>query len=210
MEHNHHKGFTLLEVMVAISIFAVIGLGCWQVLDNAITSDKRLNERAQHLQQLQRAMWVISRDINNIIDRAVRNANGYKEAPLTSLQAGFGLQLTHGGWPNPAQTKRSELQRSAYSLEPNNDGGYDLIRTYWPSLDRAPETPAIQQHLLHHITYLEFEFIDQAGKTWFYWPLGNEKDADNQKIPAGIVIKIGTEDFGDIERVYALRDRAAR
>lgn len=194
--------------MVAIAIFAVIGLGCWQVLNRVMASNEQLEQRTEQLRELQRGIWLLSRDINNIVDRPIRDNSGYKEPALTSLTANFLLQLTRSGWLNPSAQKRSELQRVAYNLEPDDSGSYTLIRTYWPVLDRAPDTNAIHQPLLKNVTHFELEFIAPHGEQLFYWPPNNrDKNQSVDSIPAGILIRIGTTTFGEIERLYTLRDR---
>ncbi|MDX1560391.1 MAG: prepilin-type N-terminal cleavage/methylation domain-containing protein, partial [Marinobacter sp.] len=50
------RGFTLLEVLIAVTITAVIGLGVWQVINGVVNSRDRVNELAEQFDGLQRAM----------------------------------------------------------------------------------------------------------------------------------------------------------
>ena len=47
-QHRSHPsaqaGFTLMEVLIAVTITAVIGLGVWQVLGNVVSSRDRVND----------------------------------------------------------------------------------------------------------------------------------------------------------------------
>lgn len=210
------RGFTLLEVMIAIAIFAVIGLGCWQVLHHVTTSKQRLEVRSEQLRELQKASWLIARDIRNLVDRPIRDNNGQHEAAISSLITGYALSLTRSGWVNPLNQPRSTLQRVAYTLEPSDNGKSSLVRYYWPVLDRAPETEPRKQIIISDVSHFEVQFIDNYGESQFHWPLRNDNftpqnTAQNSRkeiapLPAGIMLRFGIDPFGEIERLFALRD----
>ncbi len=204
MHNTAERGFTLLEVMVAIAIFAVIGLGSWQVLERAISSKQVLENRSEQLRQLQRAMWLISRDMQNIVNRPVRNHSGETEPPVSSLIPGYALTLSRSGWHNPLDEPRSSLQRVAYSLEPNDSGNNDLVRYFWAYPDQASGTTPQSQTLLHNVRRLEVNFINSLGEEQFHWPVSQTSLSDN--LPAGISLQLETELFGNIYRLFALRE----
>lgn len=212
--NKQQLGFTLLEVMVSIAIFAVIALGSWQVLDRVTTSKSRMEQRSAQLRELHRGMWLLARDIRSIVNRPIRNTLGEREDALTTLIAGYPLLLTRDGWPNPLGEQRSSLQRVGYLVKPTEIGTNALMRHYWPVLDQAPESKPHQQILLNNVDYFEVQFIDNSGNTFFHWPPNspdfndgniNEKAEDNS-IPAGIRIRITVKPFGDIERLFAIRE----
>ncbi len=193
-----------MEVMVAIAIFAVIGLGSWQVLERAISSKQILDTRSAQLRQLQRAMWLISRDMQNIINRPVRNFAGETEPPVSSLIPGYLITLTRGGWSNPLHEPRSQLQRVAYNLVSNDAGSNDLVRYFWPHPDQASGEKPKVQILLSNVRHLEVNFINNLGEEQFNWPVSQNQTADN--LPAGISLQLETELFGNIYRLFALRE----
>src|SRR5690554_591497 len=113
------RGFTLLEVLIAVSITAMIGVGATQLLSNVIESRQAIDIRADQLASLQRFNMVVSRDIEQIINRPIRDEYG-EEQPALMLETGqYLLEFTRAGWRNSplAQEPRSELQRVAYRLE---------------------------------------------------------------------------------------------
>jgi len=207
----NQKGFTLLEVMVAIAIFAVIGLGCSQVLDRVITTKTQIEERSAQLRQLQRGVWLLARDIRSIVDRPVRNTIGEQEHAVTSLVAGYPLLLTRNGWANPLGEKRSTQQRVGYVVEPTEEGNNALVRYYWSVLDQAPNSEPRRQVLLENINYFEVQFIDTQGNQEFHWPPNTDttNDTDIQPtgtIPAGILIRMNVAPYGEIERLFSIRN----
>ena len=66
------KGFTLLEILIAMAIFTLIGLASTGLLTTVIDSNDLSSERFQKLQQLQRAMVILERDIQQAVPRAAR------------------------------------------------------------------------------------------------------------------------------------------
>lgn len=206
--NNQQRGFTLLELMVSLAIFAIIGLGSWQVLDRVITIKSVLEKRSAQLHQIQKGLWILSRDLRTVVNRPIRDNNGAPEPSFSSMVPGYSLLLTHQGWQNPLGESRSNLQRVGYSLEPDGTGNKNLVRHYWHVLDRAPNTIASQQILLKGIESIEFQFIDNQGNTAFYWPPETENSAKlaQSAVPAGVRIKLDVPLFGQMERVYSLRD----
>lgn len=173
------RGFTLLEVLIAVSITAMIGVGATQLLSNVIESRQTIDIRADQLASLQRFNMVVSRDIEQIINRPIRDEYG-EEQPALMLETGqYLLEFTRAGWRNSplAQEPRSELQRVAYRLESIHSDecevariklenrGADieksqcLVRYFWPVLDRANNSEPIAQMVLEQVDELEIEVM---------------------------------------------------
>jgi general secretion pathway protein J len=131
---NHQRGFTLMEVLIAVSITAVIGLGVWQVTSGVIMSRDRVNEVAGEFEGLQKTFLLLERDLRQVLNRPVRNIYGDYEPALTSQGEEFELMVTHQGWRNPLGKQRSELQRSAWEYT-----GDEVRRRYWIMVDQAQE-----------------------------------------------------------------------
>ena len=53
------SGFTLVEVMVAISIFAVVAAGVYRVLSTMVETQNKVVAHSEALRDLQRALWLI-------------------------------------------------------------------------------------------------------------------------------------------------------
>ena len=59
------SGFTLMEVLIAVTITAVIGLGVWQVVSSVMNSRDRVDEVAQAFDGLQKTMLLLE-DVEGI------------------------------------------------------------------------------------------------------------------------------------------------
>ena len=76
--HTSSKGFTLLEVLIAIAIFSVISMASFSIFETVLNSDTVTKERTDRINELQRGFLIIERDMLQIARRSVR-LNG--EAP---------------------------------------------------------------------------------------------------------------------------------
>lgn len=209
MKH-HNRGFTLAEVLVALAILSVIGLGCWQVGAQLLQTKSRMEERSARLREVQRGLWMLARDLNQIVDRTSRDPVGLREPAVTSLVPGQTLTLTRNSWSNPPGARRSQLQRVAYTLADDDRGGRRLVRRYWSSPDRSRLTPVHEQTLIDDVDYLEIQFIDMGGKVHFHWPLQvvGTYDTPGKRgngVPAGLRIRLGLPPYGEIDRLFSLR-----
>lgn len=202
-----HHGFTLLEVLVAISIFSIIGLSAYHVLHVVISSEATAATHSASQSRLQRAMLLVSNDLEQVVDRPVRDAYGERLSALSTNNYGYLLEFTRQGWRNPLQLPRSNLQRVAYGLknysDPDEPGGFSirLIRYYWLVLDRAPDSLPKSQVLLDNVLDTRFRFLDRDGAWHSAWPNGVE-----QALPAAVEISIETEDAGMVKRLFQTGD----
>ena len=68
---NRRHGFTLIEVMVALAVFAILSAMTSQALYHAFDTRARVNEQANQLNAIQLAMTLIRRDTQQIIERSI-------------------------------------------------------------------------------------------------------------------------------------------
>ena len=120
---NAHKGFTLLEVMIAISITALIGVASTNLLSNIIESKNITDIRSQQLTTLQRFNQFVSRDVEQIINRGIRDQYGDTQAAIIIDSSDYLAEWTRLGWRNSPinDDPRAEIQRVAFQLFDIND-----------------------------------------------------------------------------------------
>jgi general secretion pathway protein J len=201
------RGFTLLEVLIAIGITAVIGLGVWQVLSGIIQSRDRVDELATQFEALQRTMLFLERDITQVVNRPARNIYGDYELALTSRETDYALMLTRQGWRNPLGLRRSSLQRVAWEYT-----GDEVRRRYWVSVDQGQEDESTDTLMLERVTDFSIRFMDQQRNWRDDWPtdeslasqaLGAKPEVP---LPTGIEVTINHERFGTLTRTFPLPD----
>ena len=160
------SGFTLIELLVALAIFGVLALLAYGGLSGMLTTRALVDERAEALRELQLAYRTFERDIEQLVQREIRDEFGQpKPALIAGSQIGESLELSRGGWRNPAEQARSTLQRVAYLVEDKK-----LMRATWAALDRAPSATSQEQELLSGVSELRMRFLDPANVWQESWP----------------------------------------
>ena len=193
MPRERH-GFTLLEMLIALGVFAVIGLMSSQILSGIVDLSDTVRDRSDQLAELQRAMFIVSRDVEQMTRRPVRDAFGDSTAAIIIGQPL--IEFTRRGWQNPLRSPRSELQRVAYTIA---DG--DLVREFWPLLDRGPDTEAITQVLLQGVVDVEIVAHAARGDEFRYWPVDVTADAEENALEA-IELRLDHEVYGRLGRLW--------
>jgi|JI7StandDraft_1071085.scaffolds.fasta_scaffold06825_4 general secretion pathway protein J len=160
-----NRGFTLLELMLAMAIFAIVGFASSALLDAVMRGDEASQQAQQRLQKLQQSFMLMDRDFWQITPRQIR-VNG--EAPGKAVLAGGknwiesdddGVTLTHAGWSNPgAVLPRSEVQLVGYRVQEKQ-----LQRLYYIYPDAVTGTEPRVQVLMDKVEGLKIRYMD-AGR----------------------------------------------
>lgn len=192
------RGFTLIEVMVALAVFGVMSLLAYVSLGQTLANADMLTARMDRLQSVQRTISYLSSELLQASPRSVRVELG--GAPSPALQSAFGsdfaLQLTHGGWPNPAGVPRSTLQRTAYRIEES-----ELIRYHWNVLDRTVNNLPITTVMLEEVEGLAFRFLTVNDDWIEQWPPLSAQGGPVTSLPRAVEIVLLLPDEGEITRV---------
>jgi general secretion pathway protein J len=198
---RRHAGFTLLELLVSLAIFALLATMAYTALNTVLKARKEVDQRAARLTELQTAFMVMERDIEEAVARPVRDDLGDEQAALKGGGVGVTiLSLTRTGWRNPLGVARSDLQRVAYGF--NNQ---QLLREAWNSLDRAPGSEPYSEVLINGVSTVDVRFLGQDRQWLGYWP----PDSGNGSQPAGaalmplaIEISVDVDGWGRIVRLF--------
>ena len=192
---RRQNGFTLIEILVALFIFALVALISGQLLSRTLSAQDQLQDRGERLALVHRAMQIIQRDLLQLTNRSIRDADGFGSlAPLLINTDGF-IEMTRVGWRNPLRHRRSEMQRVSYRLEDEK-----LVRGYWHTLDRGYDAEPAFQTLLEEVKRVEFYVLDTQGEEHKFWPpqLQGGQAAD----PAAIILRFEIAPFGVVERIW--------
>ncbi|PSW03374.1 type II secretion system minor pseudopilin GspJ [Photobacterium lipolyticum] len=192
------RGFTLLEVLVAIAVFAMLSLSAYQVLSNVQLSDQQSREHNERLKSIQRAMVMMDNDFRQIVARRVRN-QGEQPSEKLLLSGEYlldsqdqGIIFTRAGWQNPQQMfPRGENVRVGYRIIEDK-----LERVWFRYPDTVVGTEPLVRETLADVTKLSFRYYSE--KKWV------DEWSKETALPEGIMVKMTLADFGDIERVYLL------
>lgn len=201
IDRVNSNGFTLLELLVAIGMFAILGVLAYGGLNTVLTAQTHTKEEAERLAALQLCMRYLQRDIEQFVDRPVRDKFGdLKPSLIVSEQPS--VEFTHSGWRNPAGLLRSQLQRVSYGLDDEST----LIRLTSPLLDGADDDELIRTPLLEGVEGLEIRVLDEQNKWQKEWPPLSEAQqapGDTQQ-PIALEISLVADPWGEIRRLIAL------
>ncbi len=187
-------GFTLIEMLVAIAVFALASALAYGGLRSIVTAQEQDSAVKARLGRLQFAIGLIERDVSSAARRGIRDAYG---APRAALEGDAQhLELSRYGLANALLLPRAELERVAYL---RRDAA--LLRLRWPVLDRAPATRAQEDRLLDGVTRLEWVFLDAQGREQREWP---PTTGASPAFPRAVRLTLELEDFGEIQRVLEL------
>ena len=196
---RRNAGFTLVELLVAMAIVAVIGALAFTGLTRVIGQQEIARERSERWREIQLAVRVFAQDLAQIHPRPVRNeiGEGYQPSVLATPNAPFALEFSRGGWANPAGFRRGSVMRVAYDFEDDK-----LVRYHWPVVDRLLSTPPLRQELLAGVANVEIRFLDASGEWHVEWPPLEVQDARRLVLrPRAIEFSIEIEGYGRIWRL---------
>jgi general secretion pathway protein J len=196
---NKSRGFTLLEVLIAVAIFVIVGAMAMGGYNELVKQNGIVQASAKRTRAVQATVQRMVLDFEMIDPRPVREPIGDSVEPALRADSRNELlvELTHSGWTNPAGTPRSTLQRVAYRLTDKK-----LRRDYWNVLDRTQAADSNSALMLDRVTSVGLRFMD-ANRTWHeQWPpLGYSAPDAPRARPIAVEITLELEDWGKLVRL---------
>lgn len=202
------RGVTLLELLVALAIFTVIGVAAYTGLFAVLEAREATRSESERLAAVQYAVDTIVDDLAQATDRPVRRVQPRRGASLYAPGPDIEplLAVTRGGWPNPAGLPRSTLGRVEWFLEDQ-----ELMRESHARPDAPAQTEPVRRRLLERIENASLRFRDGEGEWSQRWPPLNSPDAVATALPRAVEVTLELADWGEIRRLVALpRVGAAR
>ncbi|WP_420820543.1 type II secretion system minor pseudopilin GspJ [Saliniradius amylolyticus] len=199
-----NRGFTLIEILLAMAIFSLIGLASYSVLSTVLDSDRLSSEQFEAFEKLQRTMLYLERDLLQAVPRSVRIEGQGNDIVFSGgedqLQSDAdGMAFVRGGWHNPQlMLPRSRLQAVGYRLR---DGKLERLHHNYPDnvIGHEPEIRV----LLERVEDLQLQFATA--------PINNDRDSNTwsnsytaTELPMAVAVELTTEDFGMIRREFLL------
>ena len=159
------RGFTLLELMVAMAIFAMLAVAGWQVFDGVNRARERVQRHADNLAVLQYAYLQLQQDMAQVIPYQALNTqnNSTNDSTSNSNQAGeqkneiapepfMRVDGEHVSFvrfadPDPRYQSSTSLQHIEYIFADER-----LIRRQYTSLEDGRDSVSLDSVLLEGVT----------------------------------------------------------
>lgn len=207
-------GFTLIEMLLAVAIFAIVLTAIHMVFYGALQLRNKTSDEIERGLPLQQALTILKRDLANLVlpgqtllgELQSSTSIGSSTNELSLLSP---IPDSIIGQSSPAfftasgtiddQLPWGDILRVVYFLAPptNNTSGKDLIRSVTRNLlPTFPEEPE-DQRLLQGLQTLTFSYYD--GSQWReYW----DSSIETNRLPLGIKVELQfmTEDSSRTRR----------
>lgn len=205
MTGHRESGFSLVEVLVSVFVFAAIGTISVGLLASSLTAQEVNREALDRTAMLDRARTLLREDLGQVVLRPVRGADGYVEAEIFAgsdnglvrtdavADERVVLAFTRRGRANPGLTRpRSSLVHVEYLVR-----GDTLVRRTSDYPDAAPQTLTAEQVLVEGVTDVEVDFL--VGAAWSRRAL---VAADGQgALPKAVRLRYSLPPFGEMEHL---------
>lgn len=202
-------GFTLLELLVALAVFAFVSMMAYGGLRSVLDAREHTDRASRNLAELQLALTLMGRDLGHVVARPVRDVHGDPQAPLR-----FNVYSDQPRLELVRTSARSGLQRVAWEIAEGR-----LYRMYWSVLDGAdPAEPQGRLPVLGPVAETEqtvrgvkdwtlrFHYRDTDGSLGASesWPLEiNPGNLD--ELPLALELTLELEDLGPVTRWFAVQ-----
>ena len=107
-----HKGFTLLELMIAIAIFGVISTAAYKLFATVTQAQEVTQSVLDILDKQQRAEVIVENDLLQVAPRPIRDEQGVQQPALIAPGKQSLIEFTRSGWGQPFATHPQQLTAS--------------------------------------------------------------------------------------------------
>jgi general secretion pathway protein J len=198
LSHSRLRGFTLLEMLIALVIFATLSVIAYQVLNQVQVSNEVSAKKTARLNEIQKAFVVMDSDLRQIALRPFRHQGNEAQALLLLWQEYLlgseqgGLLFTRSGWLNPQQQfPRGEVLKVGYRLSHNR-----LERLWWRYPDTQADSEPVVMPLLTGVSSFSVQFYSE-GEWSDRWEM-------EYRLPQAISVSLTLDDYQEVERTYLI------
>ena len=183
MCRNKQAAFTLVELLVALAIFAIMSAFAYRGLSAMLDSREALQRESRKWRDVTLFVGRIERDLGAVLDRPAVGASGIAQSPVSSALEGAlreGLALTRSGSPLQ-ENALAAPQRIAYRFTEGR-----IERLTWSGVDISPREMPTAVPVLAQVAGVAFRFLDPRGEWRPTWGLPGSKEA----LPAAVEVTL--------------------
>lgn len=200
-QRSRQSGMTLLEILVALTIFILIAGAGYTGLQQAISIEDGLQQQRHFWRRLDSVMVLMQQDLDQ-----ARNLG--QRIPLTSTRPFVGagtantgtegelMLFTRGGHASYSSGLVSPHLRVAYRLREGK-----LYRVSWPRLNMPEDEQGDEAELIANIASLQLRYLDNTHQWNSNWPVG-PVTATQSAMPRAVELTLELDNGQIYERVF--------
>lgn len=186
-------GFTLVEILVALAIFSIMGALGYRALAGLLDARAAIVAQSQQWRALELFFSRLERDLGSYVTRPIRNEFDRTEAAFFAPSGATEIAFTRAGWSG-ANGPAADAQRVGYRWREQT---VELL--LWPALDRAPHTEPSAYTVIRSIKTLQFRFLDANGNWQRQWGT-----PPHEGTPKAVEVALETSSGKRLTRLMAL------
>ena len=202
MRERRQRGLTLIELVVAIALLAVLTIMAYRGFDSMLRAGDQIQKESERWQAISMFFERLGADVGQATRRQIRAGDD------TVLPDWLGMPAINSENENTVDDKVYAQLEFTRKSPPGSDDvrlGYRLRNQrvdllIWRSLDRAPEAKADVHPLLDGVKALRFRHLDAAGNWNDVWPSPDK----SQLLPRGLAVELTLGDGTVMQRMFAL------
>jgi general secretion pathway protein J len=189
-------GFTLLELLVALAILALLSVLGYRALASLSDSEVQLTEETRRWRALDQTFTRLEADLRQALPRDARLGDAVQAAWLGAPDRDGNSELSFSrAGPEFTPDVGSAGQRLGYRLR---DGAVEVL--YWPYLDNAAGATPEAYALVRGIAGLSISYLDSRGAWRNVWPISGDPP-----LPRAVRVALTLAGGVTVERWIALR-----
>jgi len=208
IHHSRSRGFTLLELLIAITILGIVLSTIYAAYSGTLTTIKELGDDSRVYQMARVTLDRMTRDLASLqrsgdafVLQSENSGIGNREFGSIAFWAASHLVFEEGELPgSPAAI--------AYFVREDKNGGFSLWRSdvarAKPSPDKKADGGVI---ICQNLQALNFKFYDQGGEEHDSWDTESSSDSQKGKPPVLIQIELLLANERDAEKPYRFTTR---
>lgn len=199
------QGFTLLEMLIAMAVFAIMSMMAYQGLRAVLDADQITREQAQRLADLQVTLSVLERDLAQVINVPIRDEFGDRLPPLRLRSGGDDqrLELVRAGAGGDQRIRRTAWRITERGLEREMWPGVDIVEPEAMRVRPFAELVGPEQILGLDSGFYFIVRTEEGLQRVESWPPA-DASPDSNTLPLAVELVLDLPSVGQIRRLMAV------
>jgi general secretion pathway protein J len=209
------RGFTLLEVMIAVAVLAMIGAITYKAFDGAYDLKARVEHAEERDQTARGALQRIAREISMTFLSEHYDKRRFRTRPtLFKLKDGRGeADLLFTSFAHERlhlDAKESDQAVFQYRLERDDNGNQSIFRRVKPQIDEDPDRGGEKAVLAENVLRFTIQAWDPKEREWRdEWDTNSPTRSGQVLLPPRVKIAITLKDEQGREKTWSTQARIA-